>query len=174
MLWVFLYFWHLNLYYEILFFTCAFLYKNFGLLAQQFDNSFNTTGYNFIKHKPTTSSDVFNAFDFMSDGSIIVAGGSEELNGIYYYNKFPLYKITPGGTLDNTFQTNGLREIKYSDSCNLFCYALKVTNANKIIALVRADSTKFKGSSNALYVRFNYLIKLNADGTNDVSYNLCI
>lgn len=142
----------------------------FSSNAQQFDNSFNSTGYNHIKHKPSTSSDIFNAFDFMSDGSIIVASGSSENIGLFYYNKFPLYKFNTNGTLDNTFQNNGVREIKYSDSCNSFFYALKVANNNKIIALVRADSTKFKATPNAVYVRFNYLIRLNANGTNDNTF----
>lgn len=123
-----------------------------------------------MKQKPATSSDVFNVFDFMTDGSIIVAGGSVENTGTYFYNKFPLYKFNTNGTLDNAFQNNGVREIKYSDSCNSFCYALKVTTNNKIIALVRADSTKFKGTPNAVYVRFNYLIRLNANGTNDITF----
>lgn len=133
-------------------FTCfsqiPFIDLNYGVngYSPKITNSTNNTAYSII----------------LPDESIIMACSKYNVWDISFE------KISPNGTLDTSFGTNGIALIDSNLSIRDYVYGLTLQNDGKIIAVGRADTTVSISTENYDVL----LIRINSDGTRDNTFGV--
>ena len=101
------------------------------------------------------SNDMANAVAIQPDGKIVIAGTSGP------DGDFAVARINPNGTLDSSFDGDGVRYIDFNGRADVATDLVILSNGT---ILVGGTSTKVAGDSDFAIVR------LNADGSNDSSF----
>ncbi len=129
------------------------------LLAQagELDLTFNTTGYNVVQGG---FQDVYQDVTVQADGKIVAVG--TKLNPGFITSDLRIARYNANGTPDNTFGTNGMVDYVIGDA--QFGYGVEVLADGKI--LVAGGVSDQVGSLQWL------LLRLNADGSTDISFAL--
>lgn len=117
-------------------------YKTDGTL----DSTFGTNG-KVLTNFPVGYDDIIYAVTLQSDGKIVVAGNSDEIN--FGYDQIALARYKPNGSLDSTFGTNGLVTLPTGNGDKANAIAVqpdgKILVAgeyyNAELALIRFDTT---------------------------------
>jgi len=110
--------------------------------------------YPLMNSTPSLLNGVVTAIAFDTSGNTFIGGTFTTYSGVSVGR---LAKITSGGTLDTTFNTN------IGAGLNAFPYTIKVDSSGKLY--IGGTFTTFSGLTN------NYIIKLNNNGTKDTSFD---
>ena len=111
------------------------------------DTSFDTDG-KVVSDIGTLSDDAANSVVLQSDGKIVVAGYSDVL----YPNDFVLVRYNANGTLDTTFDTDGISTINISGNSTDVAQTVVLQSDGKIVV---AGKSNADGSDDFTVVRYN-------------------
>lgn len=145
---------------SLLFSTLTFALGAMNLNAQvagDLDPAFNSTGYNVVQGG---FQDVYQDVAVQADGKVVAVG--TKLNPGFITSDLRIARYNADGTPDNNFGTNGIVDFVIGDA--QFGYAVEVLADGKI--LVAGGVSDPAGSLQWL------LLRLNADGSTDISFAL--
>lgn len=121
------------------------------------DNSFGNSGISTVT--VSNGHDVPWSLDIQSDGKIIVAGTSY----ISGSNDFAIVRLNTNGSLDNSFDTDGIVTVDFNSSSDDQCYSIGIQSDGKIVAA---------GWSTTSSVSIVASLRLNTNGSLDTSFDI--
>ncbi len=120
------------------------------------DTGFDTDGIQSFGIYANT--DEARALAIQTDGKIVVGGYG--FNGANNFD-FVAVRLNPNGSIDNSFDTNGVRDVNFSNG-NDEVYSIAIQNDGKIILAGRAANGTFYDFA---------LVRLHSNGTFDTSFD---
>ena len=135
-----------------------------NLYCQQLDSTFNFTGYHEYD-VGTTGEEGLKQVVITDEGKILNAGRTYD-PGDPFNLKLALSKLNSDGSLDLGFNGSGFKIIDCWDGYEM-CSDMKLQNDGKIVLMVQVDDSSTVPWDQRF---FNYLVRLNADGTFDTTF----